>query len=355
MKLLARACAALAASVLLLSVPAPAWGGAAWDRAPEQAADAQRPADRVVLTTGETLLGRVTAQTDESITLLHPILGEVTIARKDIAALELAHAPAPAGADEAEPEGAGAAASGVTEDASLSLGQPADTPTIEPVPEAPAAAWSARFELGANGASGNSDTSSFYFAFTGKREAERSLFTIDMNYRLATENGATTTNRFFDTLRYERRLAEDGRWSVFGQSTQEFDEFKDYNVRATGSAGLSHEAIRTERATLKLYAGVGAAREFGGSDKSVNPFALLGAEHTRKINDHVSFSASGELEPRLDNVGEYRVHGKAKLDFDLNNSGSMKLSLGLEDEFDSDPGAAKKNDFYYFAAIVYSF
>lgn len=303
--------------------------------------------DTVTLVTGETLTGRVVAQDNETITLDHPVLGEIVLTRSGVASIALAPAPiAPAGKPEPAPVDQIAAT------ADLSIAQPAADP-IEPAE--PPAVWSGRFELGANGASGNSDTTSIYAALGVKREAPLSTFTDDLSYRLATDDGATTTNRFFNRARYERRLAEDGRWSWFAQTSQEVDEFKDYDLRLSGSGGVGYDAIQTERTTLSLYAGAGAAREFGGTDDNLNPFALVGAAYSHRLNGRVSLSAGGEFEPRLDDAGEFRLRGKAALDVDLNESGSLKLSLGVEDEFDSDPGAAQKNDVYYYASIVYAF
>ncbi len=306
--------------------------------------------DRVVLVTGEALIGRVVARDAEHITLEHPALGILRIAVGQISFVEpIASAPEPAPLDVAHATSAGSA---IIADASLSL---RDEAQPEPTPEVPAVKWSGRFELGANATSGNSDTTSIYAAFGVKREAGLGTFTDDLNYRLATDDGETTTNRFFNVARYERLLAAESRWSWFASTSQEVDEFKDYDFRLSGSGGFSYDAIREDRQTLKLYGGAGVAREFGGSQDNLNPFALFGAAYTRKINSRVSFAASGEFEPRLDDFGEYRLRGKSKLDVDLDDNGSLKLSLGVEDEFNSDPGDAKKNDFYFFAAIVYSF
>ncbi len=329
---------------------------------PEVSASASAPVaaeDRVVLVTGEALIGRVVARDAEHITLEHPALGILRIAVGQISYVEpiadaaegadVAPAAVPAPMDATHATSAGSA---TIADASLSL---RDEAQPEPTPEVPAVKWSGRFELGANATSGNSDTTSVYAAFGVKREAGLGTFTGDLNYRLATDNGETTTNRFFNVARFERLLAEGSRWSWFASTSQEVDEFKDYDFRLSGSGGFSYDAIREDRQTLKLYAGAGVAREFGGSQDNLNPFALLGAAYTRKINSRVSFAASGEFEPRLDDFGEYRLRGKSKLDVDLNDNGSLKLSLGVEDEFNSDPGDAKKNDFYFFAAIVYAF
>lgn len=318
--------------------------------------------DRVVLVTGEALVGRVVAREDGHIIFEHPALGVLSIAAVQISFVEPIADPADAaaGADPApaavpapmDATHATSAGAATIADASLSL---RDDAQPEPTPAVPAVKWSGRFELGANATSGNSDTTSIYAAFGVKREAGLGTFTDDLNYRLATDDGETTTNRFFNVARYERLLAEGSRWSWFASSSQEVDEFKDYDFRLSGSGGFSYDAIREDRQTLKLYAGAGAAREFGGSQDNLNPFALLGTAYTRKINSRVSFAASAEFEPRLDDFGEYRLRGKSKLDVDLNDNGSLKLSLGVEDEFNSDPGDAKENDFYFFAAIVYAF
>ncbi|MFP4145029.1 MAG: hypothetical protein ACLFV3_07780, partial [Phycisphaeraceae bacterium] len=46
-------------------------------------------ADTVTLTTGETLTGPIAEQTDDRVVLDHPVLGRLTIARDNIAELDL--------------------------------------------------------------------------------------------------------------------------------------------------------------------------------------------------------------------------------------------------------------------------
>jgi putative salt-induced outer membrane protein YdiY len=302
------------------------------------------PPDRIVLAAGDTLIGTVIAQTVDVLTLQHPALGELTIARSDIK--EWTHLTSPPGIAAKAVE-----AARVASVASLTLAQPA--PVVKA--EEPAVKWSGHIDMGANGASGNSDTNNMYAAGGFKRETDLSTLTLEANYRLATDSGSTTANRFFDIIRYERVFSKGSRRSYFAQTTQEADEFKDYDFRLTASGGVEQRFIDTEKTKLKAYAGLGAAREFGGSDTGVSPFALFGTAYSRKLNDRVTFKAGSEFEPRFDDVGEYRLRGNASIAVDLNDSGSLKLKLGLEDEYDSDPGAAKKNDFYYTASIVYSF
>lgn len=318
---------------------------------PTLAAPASPEADRVALTSGDVLSGRVVLQTEESVTIAHPVLGELVIPRDQVAAMTLAPAPAAdSGVVEAAPVDQVAA---VNASSSLSLLQPEAAPAPEPVE--PPVKWTGKIELGANGAQGNSDTASLYAGVGLARETELSTLTLEANYRYASEDGSSTTNRLFGKERFDRKLALDSRWSWFVQSTQEFDQFKDYDFRLTLSGGLAYQFIDTERTKLKGYAGLGLGREFGGSDNSLQYFGLIGAEFTHKINERVTFNALAEYEPRLDVFPEYRARAKASLDVMLNDEGNLKLSLGVEDQYNSDPGDAKHNDIYYFAAIVYTF
>ena len=326
--------------------------------------------DRVVFNSGDVLTGHVTKQTADAVTLRHATLGEVVIPRGAIKEVTLgvkaskaettdAATNTPATPAAAAPKTKPAAAKVQESDAPKPTSAPTtgkDATAPKPIPPAKSdVKWTGHIDLGANGAKGNSDTTNFHTAFGFKRAAERSTLTLEANYRAATSNGKTTTNRFFDEINFNRLKKKDGRWSYFARTTQELNEFKDYNVRVTGSGGASYEIIKNEKTKLQGYSSLGAAREFGGSDLSVMPFSLFGVSYSHKFNDRISLTASSEIEPRLDSIGEYRARAKSALDLKLNDSGSLKLRFSLEDEYDSDSNKSKKNDFYYTAAIVYSF
>lgn len=306
--------------------------------------------DRVVLSSGEVLLGHVLAETDESVTLLHNVLGEVTLPRDRVTEVTLAPASPSVLAQTSQAAHAAALAAAST----ISLRQPA--PEAEAEPEEPKVKWESRIELGANGQSGNSDTTSLFAAFGTKRTDDVSTFLVEATYRLTTDDGDTTANRFFARERFERRLTKpESRWSAYIQATQEFDEFKDYDFRWTLTVGPQYDIIRGDKTLWNVYAGLGAAQELGGSDEDVKFIGLLGTFVEHKFNDRVTISARGEYEPVLEDFDDYILRGNAALNVSLNDSGSLKLSLGVADEYQSEPGNAEHNDFYYYATIVYSF
>lgn len=339
-----------AAVILLFLLP-----GSTIHAHPDATQAANAAADRVVLISGEVLMGRVAARLHDRLVLRHPHLGELSIPLDSIKSFTVASLTP-------EPDAAGTSQSGnpsAPTDASLAPEAAAETPA-EPAPDAivepePPVKWSGRIELGADGSQGNSDRSSFFGSVGLKREVARTTLALDANYRLSLDDGETTTNRLFNEIRYDRTFAAESPWSYFAQTTQEADEFKDYDFRLTFSNGVSYQFFKEDHRSLRAYAGFGAAREFGGRDDGVLPFGLLGAEYMRRVNGRIVFRASGEFEPRFDEVGEFRARGKSSLDIDLNDTGSMKLRLAIEDEYVSDPGDAKNNDIYYTASIVFTF
>lgn len=324
--------------------------GALWCASTVFGAERAAP-DRIVLASGDVLFGHVYAEDDASITLLHADLGEMTVSRDRI--LEITLAPSAPSAIAQTAEAARAAA--VAAASSLSLRQPAP-PETEAEAEEPAVVWETTIEFGANGQQGNTDSTSLIALFSTKRTDDVSTFLVEASYRLAIENGNTTSNRFFARERFERKLTKpESRWSAFVQSTQEYDEFKDYDFRWTLSVGPQYDIVRNDSTLWNAYLGFGVAQELGGADEDIKPILLIGTFVEHKFNDRVSISGRAEYEPVLDDFDDYILRGQAALNVALNESGSFKLSLGVADEYQSEPGNAKNNDFYYYATIGYTF
>ncbi len=309
--------------------------------------------DRVVLVNGDVLLGHVVTQTDESVTLLHDVLGEVSLPRKNVLEVSLAPALSTILAQSSQAQQAAALAAA----SAISLKQPASPDVDAPAePEEPKVKWESKIELGANGQQGNSDSTALYAAFSTKRTDDISTFLVEANYRLANEDGDNTSNRFFARERFERRLLKhESRWSAFVQATQEYDQFKDYDFRWTLTVGPQYDIVRNDTTLWNAYLGFGVAQEIGGVDDDINPILLLGTYVEHKFNERVSISARGEYEPVIDDFSNYVLRGNAALTVALNEAKSLNLSIGVADEYQSEPGSAKNNDFYYYAALVYAF
>lgn len=234
----------------------------------------------------------------------------------------------------------------------LAIAQDETDPTIEEIPEPPK--WERSLDFGLSGASGNTDTQDIYASFKAHKATDR--FTIDLiaTYRKSESDGDDTDNRLYTQGRYTWLFA-DSKWGLFAQGSLEIDRFKSWDERVTGAAGPSYRFIGNDKTFLEGRVGFGFVAILGGdTDDEVDPELILGSSCRHKFNDQWSLTANAELLPNLNDTSEYRFLGDVGIEYSLAESWSIKA--GIEEVFDSDPGAGTdESDFYYFLALSAKF
>jgi len=301
---------------------------------------------RVTMQGGDMVTGVLLDRAEDgTATLRHPVLGVITIPGDRIQTVT--------------PE------AGLTPDAldftpeAQEEAYPPEEEVEEAAPEAVAESeekspWSLSLNLGLNGSTGNSEIFNFRGGFDARRERETDIFLFTSTYKLATENGTETENRWFNRIRQEW-LEQDSPWTYFLQGTLEVDEFQDYDSRVAGQGGFGYRFIDTEETFLIGRLGAGAAREFGGEEDEVIPEAFAGAELRHEIDERSRFTTLAEIFPDLDEGGEFRSRVEGAYEIDMTNDGAWVLRLGAEHRYDSDPGDAERVDVDYFLTLVFNF
>lgn len=215
--------------------------------------------------------------------------------------------------------------------------------------------WDGGVELGLNGSSGNSEVFNFRGAMTAKRKVKLYETSGSLTYTFVKQDSEATENRAILDLRNDW-LLENSKWRVFALGSVVYDDFKDWDFRVSAFVGAGYEFIENDKTLLLGRVGLGASREIGGTDNNITPEGLLGLDFNHKINERQRFTSSVDLFPALDDFGEYRAVAKAAWELIVDPETKMSLKIGVEDRFDSTPGDGfKKNDFSYFALLVWSF
>jgi len=289
----------------------------------------------LTLTSGETMKVTVLERGRDSVRVQHPALGELTVPVHAISELNGApYIPPPLDSmdDEAEEE----------DDADD------DGAASSPV-------WSSSLELGLNGSEGNSENLSGRVAFTAERLVEgETRFDFLTRYKIETDAGDRTTNEWYTRALQEWYLPDHERWSIFVQGDAEYDEFQDWDVRVSGTAGLGYIFIDEDDTKLRGRVGFGAAYEFGAQDEELVPEALLGYDFEHDLNERSRLTSTGNLYPSLSNGGEFRSYWDAAYEIDMTDEGDWVLRLGLDHQYDSDSDA-REWDLSYFATVVMTF
>jgi putative salt-induced outer membrane protein YdiY len=222
--------------------------------------------------------------------------------------------------------------------------------------------WTRSVEFGLTGSAGNTENLNIRAIFETERETAQLRTLLRFRYLYGEDEGNVSENE--GRVRGENDWLFPGeRYFVFAFGVYEFDEFQDWDTRLQLFGGLGYEFLKErallangqDRATLTGRLGAGATREFGGSDDTWHPEALIGLDFVWEINDRNTFAAGTEVFPALDDFGEVRTVSYATYDVLLAEETDLRLRLGVEHEYDSDAGDAKENDVKYFVTILATF
>jgi putative salt-induced outer membrane protein YdiY len=214
--------------------------------------------------------------------------------------------------------------------------------------------WEGSFELGLNGTQGNSETFNIQFGAKLKRETDFSTSTFEANYVDQSSNGLNTAKNVIAEGRVEFPFGE-SPWSFFVHVFGEYDEFKAFDYRLTGDAGLAYALIDTDPTTLKVRAGGGASKEFGGVDDDVKPEVIFGGEWGHKFSDRQKMSLSADYYPNVEDFGDARINTRASWEVVVAPKWGLSLKLSAINRYDSTPGAGTRhNDLNYAFLVLWS-
>lgn len=301
-------------------------------------------AETILLKNGDVINAAKLAETDTTITVSHPAMGEVTIQKDqvdavyaDAAALEAALVEADAKAKAEALEAERAADEGVFGYGFFLKG------------------WNRKVNLGVSGAEGNSQNLNFRASFHGDYEDRDSRWLFDMVYRAAKSDGDTTENQFFAELTKDWLLPDED-YFYFANGRLDLDEFQDWDARLSGFGGVGYQFLKDAKWDVRGRAGLGGNQTFGATvdDDEFTPEALAGINVDYTIKDGHSIAFSNFIFPSLDDGGEFR--NVTTLDYVIGLRDNMDLTLGMANEYESDaPAPTRKNDFTYYITLGWSF
>jgi putative salt-induced outer membrane protein YdiY len=290
-------------------------------------------ADTVELVTGELLHGTVTEQTDASVAISHPILGEMTIPMEQVQGVLVTSEE-------------GAAESPPPPPVPVNLKQNMSNKLLP--------GWDKYFELGFTGSDGNTQTSTVSVGFAALRENDHERTKLDLSHFRYEDDGARTRNEAAAELVHDW-LMPGSPWFKFMALKLDYDEFKDWETRASGFVGVGKQIHESDSHSVIGRAGQGASYEFGTVNELV-PEALLGLEWIYTINARQTLSSYVTLYPSFDDFGESRTVSGAAWTIAIDEADGISLKLGIDNEYESrTEGSSKHNDVKYYGALVFDF
>lgn len=300
--------------------------------------------ETIVLKDGDVINAAITAKDDASVTLDHPSLGSVKITRDKIEAIY--DDPDAMASDMAAKDAAAKAAE-------LEAERAADeglfgTGLFQ--------GWNRQLELGLNGAEGNSQNLNFRAAFKTDYEDDEDRWLYSMVYRAASSNGATTEKNFNAEL-FKDWLLPGEDYFYFANGRYDWDDFQDWESRWSGFGGIGYQFLDDEKWNVRGRAGIGGNQEMGGTGgDEFTVEALLGIEADYQIKDGHSLAFTNYLYPSLENAADFRNVTTLDYIITIDRDKGMALKLGMANDHESDaPATSKKNDFTYYASLIWQF
>lgn len=301
-------------------------------------------AQTIQLKDGDVINAAITAKDDKSVTIDHPSLGTITIPHEQIEAVY-------------DHPDAMAAATAKKDAAQKAQALEHERATDEGIfGSGLFKGWNRQLEIGLNGAEGNSRNLNFRAAFTADYEDDEDRWLYSMLYRTASSNGATTEKNF-NTELFKDWLLPSKDYFYFANARLDWDDFQDWDTRWSGFGGIGYQLLDEEQWNLRGRAGAGGNQEMGGTlGDEFTTEALAGIEADYKIKDGHSLAFTNYLYPSLENVADFRNNTTLDYIITIDRNKGMALKLGVANEHDSStPNNAKKNDFTYYASLIWQF
>jgi hypothetical protein len=147
----------------------------------------------------------------------------------------------------------------------------------------------------------------------------------------------------------------DTPWSLYVHTFGEYDEFKQFDFRLSGDAGVEYAFLQTDVSKLKGSVGGSASREWGSADDDVKPELAFGLDWERKLSDRQKASLEIDYYPSIEDFNDARINSSASWEVVVDPDWGLSLKLSLIDRYDTTPAGAKHNDINYAVLLLWSF
>lgn len=220
--------------------------------------------------------------------------------------------------------------------------------------------WKSSLAFGLTLARGNSETflTTLAAGTTRKWDQNELTFGADGAYGTTKDQNTGQTTKSANTAhgfgQYNRLFGD--RWYGFGRVDGLYDGLADIDYRVTLSLGLGYYLIKTTNTDLSIEAGPGYVFEKLGGVEDDFPTLRLAEKFHHALSEHARVWEFVEWLPSLKNFGHYIVNAEVGLEADLSKDKKWVMRTYLQDTYNSEPAAGRKNnDLKLIAAVGYKF
>jgi hypothetical protein len=213
--------------------------------------------------------------------------------------------------------------------------------------------WTGGIDLGISGSQGNTDTLTLRAGLDLRYDDPDDFAILNVLYILNQANQGDLENKAFALIRNEMPMDMGLAW--YAQGTVEYDASRTVYLRVASHSGLSYAILQDGTQLLKLRAGAGVDREWGGNSNDWVPEGQAGGDYEYKLSDKTRLTLSADYYPDLGDFAHYRLRFRASFDILLDPTYNAYLRLGAFDRYDSQPFGSKRNDLEYFVTLQFRF
>ena len=326
-----------------------------------------RAADRVELTDGSVVLGKLLSAEDGKLKLKTDFAGTIEIAQDKVrnfstdeaVNVQLASGSAALGKVQAADAGIVVAApagqlAASTKQVVAIWAANADSPEVRKLKEAADKAarhWAYEASLAINGRTGGSEKFAGALGFKATLESAQDKLIFGLQAEKAQDNGVETANRQFASVDYSSFIAGKDLWYV--RSSIEKDAIKQLDLRSTTAFGIGHKLIKKDQQDLEVRAGLSYIYEsYSNGTKFDSPGLDIVLIHSYqfkngKLNNLLSYT------PTFKDFSNYRLHHASSYEMPITAS-LWKLKTGITNDYTSipQPGVDRLDTLYFTSLIL---
>jgi putative salt-induced outer membrane protein len=162
-----------------------------------------------------------------------------------------------------------------------------------------------------------------------------------------------TANRVSGGVRYDRNFG--ARLFSYGSAQFDFDQFQDLDLRSVLGGGLGYHALKSERTFLNIDLGGAWNREkFATGLVRHSGEAVVGEESRHRVTEALNLFQALVVSPNLSQTGQFRLtfDGGATIQF----SRSLSFQVTFADRYLSNPlPGLRKNDVLLSTGVTFTF
>jgi putative salt-induced outer membrane protein YdiY len=317
-------------------------------------------ADKVELTNGDVLTGRITSADDKQLSVKTDKAGEVKINLSDVKTfstdtpldIRLKDGTTYNKTVTASEPGMIKVAEGDSPAANFRLDK---VKAINPPP----VAWHGSIRAGAIFSRGNTYTDNIMAGFDLNRRSEDDRFTSKGQYMYSREKDQDTGEATTSADNWEVQGKFDHfwtpKWYGFVSALVGKDRIQDLNLRFIPSAGVGYQWIESEKMNFNTEAGLAWVYEDYSTQETKDDISLRLAYHyDHKFNERVSMFHNLEYLPSLEDFGSFLIKADIGVRSDITKT--MFVEGKIEETYNSEPAPGNSNhDTRYVIGVGWKF